>query len=230
MLKWKTTKNMKKNTKSKGNSLEKLAALASLANDGDEEKDNDFSNFDTIGLHHNIYCDSNHIYFNNDINDQTSFNLCRELRNMKRKLNNIFNTYETKNKIPIYLHLTTNGGCVHSALNIIDCIQTLKYPVYSIVEGYVASAGTLISVCCDKRYIMPNAYMLIHQLSSGMWGKMAELDDQFENLTKLSEHIFSIYLEKTKIKKKGLEKFLKKDITWNADESLIKGLVDEIWK
>ena len=77
---------------------------------------------------------------------------------------------------------------------------------------------------------MPNAYMLIHQLSSGMWGKMAELDDQYQNLAKLSEHIFNIYLEKTKINKKGLEKFLKKDISWNSDEAISKGLVDEILK
>jgi ATP-dependent protease ClpP protease subunit len=210
--------------------LEQLAAIASMSDDGDDNGI-EFPGFEGMGMHHNIYSDANHIFFNNDIDEQNCFALCKEIRSLKNKLKNVKNNYESKEEynIPIYLHLTTNGGCIHSAFTVIDCIKNLNYPVHSIVEGYVASAGTLISVSCEKRYITQNAYMLIHQLSSGTWGKMAEIDDQYENLKKTSEHIFKLYLDKTKIKERELQKFLKKDLNWNADESLKKGLVDEIW-
>jgi ATP-dependent protease ClpP protease subunit len=177
----------------------------------------------------NIYSDANHIYFNDEINDETCFNLCKELRTVYNDIREISNIYYNVNSIPIYLHITTNGGNIFSAFSVIDCINSLNIEVYSIVDGYVASAGTLISVACAKRYIMPNAYMLIHQLSSEIWGKMNEIEDEYSNLKKIMDHIIKHYIQKTKIKKKDLEKILKKDINWNANEALEKGLVDEIW-
>lgn len=184
----------------------------------------------SLGKDSNLYSDANHIYFNDEINDETCFNLCKELRNVYNEIREISNSYYTENNIPIYLHITTNGGNIFSAFTVVDCINSLKIPVYSIVDGYVASAGTLISVSCSKRYIMPNAYMLIHQLSSELWGKMSEISDEYSNLKKIMTHITKHYTEKTKIRKKELEKILKSDINWNAQESLEKGLVDEIWK
>ena len=81
----------------------------------------------------------------------------------------------------IYLHISSFGGSVFDALTAIDVITSCKVDVYTIIDGASASAGTLISVVGKKRYIRPNAYMLIHQLSSGCWGKMNELEDDFKN-------------------------------------------------
>jgi ATP-dependent protease ClpP protease subunit len=228
MLKWNGNIIKKKNMKKSKISVADIASLSNPTNDDDFpfELPNIFEGMNN----HNMYSNANHIYFNDDINDTTSFNLCKELRIVKNRMITMMNTYESPDiKIPIYLHLTTNGGSIFSALKIIDCINSLKYPVYSIIEGYVASAGTLISISCEKRYIMENAYMLIHQLSSEFWGKMAEIEDEFSNLKKLTEHIEKMYIDKTKIKKKELEKMLKKDINLNSKESITKGLVDEVW-
>jgi ATP-dependent protease ClpP protease subunit len=71
--------------------------------------------------------------------------------------------------------------------------------------------------------------MLIHELRSGMWGKFQEIKDDFQNCETLMKHLKKIYLDKTKIKNEvELEELLKKDISWNAELCLEKGLVDEI--
>lgn len=49
-------------------------------------------------------------------------------------------------------------------------MSELTIPIYTVIDGYVASVGTLISVCGNKIYIGKNAYMLIRELRSGVWG------------------------------------------------------------
>jgi|694.fasta_scaffold14928_11 ATP-dependent Clp endopeptidase proteolytic subunit ClpP len=167
---------------------------------------------------------SNHIYFNDDINNNTAFKLNNALRLMEAKLKTL-----NIDNIPIYLHLTTNGGIIHSAFSIIDCMNSISLPIYTVIEGFVASAGTLISVSGEKRYISKNAYVLIHELRSGIWGKMSELEEEMTNIKKIQEHLTNIYLEKTSIKKKKLNRILKKDVEWNAEEALEFGIADEIY-
>ena len=128
-------------------------------------KTDENSNIDDSS-NNSIYSFSNHIYFNDEINNNSAFKLNNALRTMEIKLKalNIDN-------IPIYLHLTTNGGIIHSAFSIIDCMNCISLPIYTVIEGFVASAGTLISVYGVKRYICKNAYVLIHELRSGFGGR-----------------------------------------------------------
>jgi len=177
-----------------------------------------------------LYTSANHIYFNNDIDDESAFALNKELRSLENKLLHSALNFDVKpDSLPIYLHITTLGGSVHAAFTIIDCMNGLKVPVYTVCDGLVASAGTIISIAGKKRYMQPNGYLLIHQLSSGVWGKMAEIEDEYDNLKKLMEHIIKHYVENTKLTKKTLEKQLKHDITWNPDECIQRGIIDEIY-
>ena len=176
----------------------------------------------------NIYSHYNHIYFNNDINMDTAFELNKELRDVEIKIKTLCASMNTPIK-PIYLHLTTDGGLIHAAMSIIDCIKTLTIPVHTVIDGFVASAGTLISLAGEKRYMGKNAYMLIHELRGGIWGKMTEIDEEYSNLKKIMTHIIKIYTKRTNIKKKELEQILKKDVIWNLKDCLDKGLIDEAY-
>jgi ATP-dependent protease ClpP protease subunit len=131
--------------------------------------------------------------------------------------------------IPIYLHINSRGGSILDAFAAIDYICNSRVPVYSIIEGSSASAGTLISVVCAKRYIRPTSYMLIHQLSSSLWGKMCEIEDEVQNLTDLMTRIRKIYMDRSKMPKKTLDNLLKRDIWLDAQTSIKHGLVDELW-
>ena len=75
----------------------------------------------------------------------------------------------------------------------------------------------------------PNAYMLIHQLSSGCWGKMSEIEDDFQNNKVLMDKIMDIYKEHADIPKKQLGEILKHDLWWDIDQCKKYGLVDEMW-
>jgi ATP-dependent protease ClpP protease subunit len=93
-----------------------------------------------------------------------------------------------------------------------------EVPVVSVIEGCAASAATIMSVVASHRQINKHAYMLIHQLSSGMWGKYHEQKDTMENNDRLMK----------KIPKKELNNLLKHDLWWDAETCLKYGLVDEI--
>jgi ATP-dependent protease ClpP protease subunit len=208
--------------------------LKTSNNTDDEEESNESSNIKfpfSFQKNSNNYINTcfNHIYFNNDITSDSIFELCKEIRNVEIKIKTLTTTINI-DKIPIYLHITTNGGCIHSAFSVIDCIKTLSVPVYTVVDGFVASAGTLISLSGEKRYMCENAYMLIHELRGGIWGKMSEIEEDYTNSKKLMEHIIKIYAENTNIKKKKLDNLLKKDLIWDVEECMKKGLIHEIYK
>lgn len=178
----------------------------------------------------NIYIINNHLYFSADITPRSAFTLCKYLRSLEIKLKMdciSMNAYGGKPEI--YLHLTTNGGCIYSAFSIIDCFKSLSIPVNTVIDSNVSSAGTIISIHGHKRYICNNSYVLIHELRSGCWGKLAYIDDTYKNCLKIQEHINQIYLDKTKITKKYLKEILVKDLELNADECIHMGIADEIY-
>lgn len=177
-----------------------------------------------------VKCHGNHIYLYSEINRKTAYDVNHYIKTICNDMNTLENNMTTSLKTPIYLHINSYGGSIFDALSIIDTIQNSNVSVYSIIEGCAASAATLISVCCEKRYITKYSYMLIHELRSGIWGKYSEIEEEYENLTAIMNTIFSIYKENTSIKnKKDLKVLLKKDSWWNSDTCLKKGLVDELW-
>lgn len=175
-----------------------------------------------------IVRENNHVYFYSDVNRDSIFILNALLREAAKFV--YMTSFELNVKdIPIYLHINSYGGELYQAYAAIDTIKNLRVPVYSIVEGCAASAATLMSVVCKKRFICANAYMLIHQLSSGMWGKMAEIEDEYAHLTELMDQINGIYIEYTQFPKKKLTELLKHDLWLNPDICVKYGLVDEIY-
>jgi len=196
----------------------------------EEEDDGDGFDFSKLlrgPTNPSCYTIDNNIYFNDEISMETVSVLNKELRNLQNRLLMV----SIKMGIdapPIKLHLTTYGGSIHAAFSAIGCIKSSKVPVHTIIDGYVASAGTLMSVCGVKRYMHRHSSMLIHELRSGSWGKMSVIEEEVDNLKKMMVKIKEIYTEHTKLKKKDLDAILKKDNDWYADECLTSGLVDEI--
>ena len=176
-----------------------------------------------------VKTEKNHIYFYTEVDRDSVQQLIEALREteiyciqLKRRLN--------LKKVPIYLHINSFGGCIFSAFNAIDYIKSCTVPIYTIIEGSTASAGTLISVFGKRRYIRPNAHMLIHQLSSGCWGKMSEIEDEYKNLKGFMVRIRSIYKNNTSMPKDVLRKLLKHDLWLDSTKSIEYGLVDRLWE
>lgn len=214
-----------------GARAEKRKRVEAASSKGDEEDEEDAPMipfvFPKQGAQ-SVYSQFNHVYFNDDITYDTMFALNKELRLVETKLKTTAAAIGI-DPPAIYLHITTHGGGIHAAFSAVDCIGQLGLPVYTVADGFVASAGTLITLAGEKRYITPNAYMLIHELRSGVWGKMTSIDEEYLNLKKVMDHITEYYMKRTNITKKALEKVLTKDIIWNAEECLEKGLVHELY-
>tara|TARA_B100000524_G_scaffold254794_1_gene137830 strand:- start:120 stop:839 length:720 start_codon:yes stop_codon:yes gene_type:complete len=169
-----------------------------------------------------ISSNDNSIYFYSPITKTSCFKLEKELLSINQK-----NLLEGSNN-PINLHIQSNGGSLFNSIYIIDLIKNLETPVYTYIDGFAASAATLISVVGKKRFMTTNSLMLIHQLSGGMNGKFSEIEDENENINGLMDFIIRTYLENTKINKVELEQILKHDIWLNSTYCLQNGLVDKI--
>ena len=174
-----------------------------------------------------IHVENNNIYFYSEIHSESILKLRIEMKKLIDKYL-IFSVIHDCDPLPVKLHLNSIGGEVKDAMIIVDLILTSKVPIYTIIEGEAASAATLISVVGHKRYIHKNANMLIHQITSGFWGKMMEIEDEMKNLNLYMNKLKEIYRDNTKIAEKRLEKMLKKDILWSSSTCLKYGLVDEI--
>jgi ATP-dependent protease ClpP protease subunit len=175
----------------------------------------------------NIYRENNHVYFYSEVNRSTVSLLQIYLREAEEYC--VLQALRLRVSVPIYLHIYSDGGYIHAALSVMDLITSSKVDIYSVIDGATASAGTLISIVCKKRYIRPSAYMLIHQLSSNIWGKMNELMDEFQNISDLHDKIIETYAKYSKLTVKKLKKLLKHDLWLNAEFSMKYGLVDEIY-
>jgi ATP-dependent protease ClpP protease subunit len=173
--------------------------------------------------------DNNHVYFYSEVDRNSIQHLVELLTEAEKYCLEMKHSLRVK-KIPIYLHINSFGGCIFSAFNAIDYMESCTVPIYTVIEGSTASAGTLISICGRKRFIRKNAYMLIHQLSSECWGKMAEIEDCYKNLKGLMSRIRNHYKEYTTIPKDELKVMLKHDLWMNSDKCLEYGLVDELYE
>jgi len=191
---------------------------------GNQKNDDNDNNNDDEDIVETI---DNNIYFYSQVTTKSCFNLIKQLKMLDMKLQ----TQKMRNNldnIHIDLHIHTYGGDLYAAFAVIDVIRTLKTPVHSYIEGIAASAGTIISVVCDKRYMYKHSYMLIHQLSSFMGGKFQELEDEFNNCQEFMTVIKNLYKEHTNINKRKLDEILKHDLWWDAKTCLENKLVDEI--
>lgn len=161
-----------------------------------------------------------------DEDDEEKEKLLKTLMALKKEKEIDYNNGCDENVI--HLHIKSFGGSLFDCFSVIDKIKTCKVPVYSYIDGYAASAGTLISVVCNKRYMNKNSYMLIHQLSSGSRGQYRYLLDDSINNKVLMKHLIRIYLENTKIPKRKLEEMLRHDLWFGAEKCKELGLIDEI--
>lgn len=200
----------------------------------DEEEQNNVSlgpliiNTEQMQSASSIRVVENKIFFYDDISNETILDLNRVLLEVDTKLQNTKNVLGDCFDPVIHLHLKTDGGDIFSAISTLDLIPTLKSKVYTYINGCVASAGTLISVVGQKRYIGKHAYMLIHQLSGEMYGKFSEMEDHMENTTALMKFIKGVYKQYTKIPMKQLDELLKRDLWLDSKQCLEYGIVDEI--
>ena len=172
--------------------------------------------------------DNNELYFYNDVNVESALVINKTLSDLARQLLIAKITFDLQETPHIKLHINRDGGEVIGALSIVDRIQSSKVPIHSYAEGLVASASTLISVSCHKRYIRKNTILLIHQVRSWFEGTYEDFNDEKQNMDLIMKVVKGIYLKHTKFTEDELNTLLKRDLYLNAEDAIKYGLADEI--
>ena len=169
----------------------------------------------------------NRIYFYSEVSRPKNLELNKNIATMS---NTLYNRGQSLQVDPgrIFLHINSFGGSVFAGMSSVDYILNSKVPITTVIDGCAASAATIMSVVGHHRVMHKHSFMLIHQISSAMWGKFEEMKDDMKNSELLMDTIIKIYEEHTRIPRSELETILKRDIWWDAKTCLDYGLVDEI--
>mgnify|MGYP005991895103 FL=1 len=175
-----------------------------------------------------VSAEHNKIYFYSGVTRQDNLALNKLLHSTGHKLANIQQVYRLNESPRVQLHINSYGGSVFAGFSSVDYIRNCPVPVVSVIDGCAASAATIMSVVAEERLMHEHAFMLIHQLSSGMWGKFEAMKDDMKNNELLMKKIIGIYEEHTKIPKVKIKDILKRDLWWDAKTCLKYGLVDDI--
>ncbi len=130
----------------------------------------------------------------------------------------------------INMYINSPGGSVTAGLAIYDTMQFVKPPVSTLCVGQAASMGALLLAAGSKgkRYALPHARILIHQLSGGFEGQAADIDIQAREALRLRDVTNLILSQHTGQNLKKLEKDTDRDNFLSAQQAVEYGLIDEV--
>ena len=130
----------------------------------------------------------------------------------------------------IQLYINSPGGVVYDGLAIYDTMQYIRPDVQTIGIGLQASMGAFLLSSGDKgkRYLLPNARVMIHQPSSGTQGKVTDQEISLREAIELKERLAKIIAGNTGQKLDKVKADMERDYWMSADEALQYGVVDEV--
>jgi len=178
-----------------------------------------------------IKVDGNKVYFHKEVTRESILKLVSTLKHTIKKVKNTAEYIGSTEEIPIYLFVNSSGGDYFAGMSAHDHIKNLDYPIYTVIDGMTASAGTFITLAGTKRYMLKNSWVLIHQIKSWFEGyyTFEEAKDDIENTTNFMKSLTKLYLENTNIPKKKLDTFFKHDLYIDSNEALQLGIIDGIY-
>lgn len=132
----------------------------------------------------------------------------------------------------ILLYINSPGGSVSAGLAIYDTMQYVKPDVSTICVGVAASMGAflLASGAPGKRMALPNADVMIHQISSGFEGQATDIEINARRILRLKQRLNIILAKHTGKSEKEVEKDSERDNWMSAEEAKKYGIVDKILK
>jgi len=133
-------------------------------------------------------------------------------------------------KQDIKLYVNTPGGLVTSGMAIYDTMQYVKCDVATICVGMAASMGaTLLAAGTKgKRFILPNAEVMIHQIMGGAEGQATDIKIRAEHILRLRDRLNKILAKHTGQELSKIERDTDRDYFMTAEEALKYGIVDKI--
>ena len=137
---------------------------------------------------------------------------------------------DSLNHDDISLYINSPGGSITSGMAIMDTMNFIKSDVSTICLGMAASMGAFLLSCGKKgkRYILPNAEVMIHQPLGGVEGQATEIKIVAERILKLKEKLNKILAKNTGKDLKIITNDTERDYFLDSKEALKYGIVDKI--
>ena len=130
----------------------------------------------------------------------------------------------------ISLYINSPGGSITSGMAIMDTMNYIKSDVKTICIGLAASMAAFLLSCGKKgkRYILPNAEVMIHQPLGGVQGQATEIKIVAERIINLRNKLNKMLSQNTGQPLNKIEEDTERDHFLNAEESKEYGIVDDI--
>ena len=130
----------------------------------------------------------------------------------------------------ISIYINSPGGQVYSGLAIYDTIQFIKPDVQTICVGIAMSMGAVILAggAKGKRMALPNAKILIHQVTSGFQGQATDIEIQAKETIALKRRLEEILALHTGKEAETVSKDMERDYYMTSEEAKEYGIIDNV--
>ena len=159
------------------------------------------------------------IFLSGEINDDMANTIVSELLYL-----------DSINHNDISLYINSPGGSITSGMAIMDTMNYIKSRVSTICIGMAASMGAFLLSCGEKgkRFILPNAEVMIHQPLGGATGQATEIKIAAERILKLKDKLNKLLSKNTNQNLEKVQIDTDRDYFMDAKEALKYGIVDKI--
>jgi ATP-dependent Clp protease protease subunit len=130
----------------------------------------------------------------------------------------------------IQFYINSPGGVVTAGLAIYDTMQYIKCPVSTVCLGMAGSMAAILlaSGSKGKRYALPNAEILLHQVMGGVTGEAVEVEITARQIIKIKDKLNRILAKHTGQPLEKIEKDTDRDFYLSAEEAKEYGLIDKV--
>jgi len=133
-------------------------------------------------------------------------------------------------KRDIYLYINSPGGSITAGMAIYDTMQFVPNDIVTVGIGMAASMGQLLLTAGTKgkRYITPNARVLLHQPHGGFGGTASDIQTQAQLILDMKKRLAEITAAQTGKSVEQINADGDRDRWFTAQEALEYGFVDHI--
>ncbi len=130
----------------------------------------------------------------------------------------------------VQIYINSPGGSVYAGLAIYDTMQFIKPDVQTTCVGIAMSMGALLLAggAKGKRAALPNAKILIHQVSGGFQGQATDIEIQARETIAIKRRLEEVIAKHTNQELEKVSRDMERDYFMTAQEGLEYGIIDNV--
>lgn len=170
---------------------------------------------------HNLFIPTRTLYLGDEEEGSVDFDT-------SRCVIKAFHILDSINSEPITILINTFGGCWFNGMAVYDTIKNARSHVDAYVVGSAMSMGSVILQAADKRFIYPNATIMVHDGGETLHGTPRTVINWAKRIEPTLNQMYRIYAERSGRSVDFWRKKCISDFIMSAEEARDLGLVDAI--